>query len=264
MLLALVTLVALVLVPFLFWRGTWFGRPLTDRDIEQYLRDDGKPRHVQHALVQISQRLERGDRRLDRWYPRIAALARSPVVELRVTTAWVMGQDNGSEEFHNALRGMLEDPEALVRRNGALSLARFGDAAGRAELQAMLRPFAVRAPADGTLRYRLQVGQPSDRGTLLARLESSAGQNEVRSPLPGKLQRKIAVDGAQVRQGDEILWLGPSPDHVWEALRALYVVGTAEDLPDVEKYLNPPAEWPPRIAEQAKRTATQIKNRAGV
>jgi hypothetical protein len=259
MLLAVVTLLALVLVPFLFWRGTWFGRPLTDREIDEYIKDEKKPRHVQHALVQISQRIERGDRSTQRWYFRITELAGSPVLELRITSAWVMGQDNTSEPFHATLRGMLQDREIIVWRNAALSLARFGDAAGRHELLAMLRPFILQSPAEGILRYRLQVGQSADRGTLLAR----AGENEIRSPLPGKLQRKVAVDGAHVKPGDEILWLVPNPDHVWEALRALYLIGTSEDLPDVEKYLNPPAQWPARIAEQAKLTASQIRKRAG-
>ena len=261
MLFALVTLLALVLVPFLFWRGTWFGRPLTDRELEQYLNDDAKPRRVQHALVQISQRLDRGDSRVKQWYPRVAALARHPVVELRVTAAWVMGRDRGSEQFHRALLAMLEDPEPLVRRNAALSLARFGDPVARTELQGMLRPFAVRASGEGVLRYRLQAGEMADHGTLLARLEGGPWQWEIRSPLLGKLQLKIATDGARVEQNQKILLLAPSRDHVWEALRALYLVGTPEDLPDVEKYLRPPAGWPASIGEQAKLTAQQIKAR---
>ena len=259
-----VVLLAMVLVPFLFWRGTWFGRPLTDQQIGEYLNDDAKPRHVQHALVQISQRLERGYQRVKRWYPRLIALAHHAVTELRVTDAWLMGQDTQSDAFHQALLGMLQDSEPLVRRNAALSLARFGDSTGRPELQAMLRPFPLRSPGDGVLRYRLNVRDKADRGTLLARLESGSQEaSEIRSPLPGKLQVKMAVDGAQVRRDQEILLLEPSADHVWEALRALYLVGTAEDLPDVEKFTRPLPEWPPQIAQQAALTARQIRSRAG-
>src|SRR5262249_34948617 len=185
--------------------------------------------HIQHAMVQIAQRLERGDAAVKRWYPRVIDLARNPVMELRVTDAWLMGQDISSQGFHKALLGMLEDSEPLVRRNAALSLARFGDSAGRAELQSMLRPFPLRSPGEGVLRYRLNVRDAADRGTLVARLEGAGKPSlEVRSPLPGKIQVKTAVEGAPVQPNQQIALLEPSADHVWEALRALYVVGAAE------------------------------------
>jgi len=43
----------IVLMPFLFWWNTWFGRQLSDKQIEVYLDDDKHPRHIQHALVAI-------------------------------------------------------------------------------------------------------------------------------------------------------------------------------------------------------------------
>ena len=57
----------IVLMPFLFWRGTWFGRPLSDAEITKYLRDDQKPRHIQHALVQIGERMNRGNHNIGQW-----------------------------------------------------------------------------------------------------------------------------------------------------------------------------------------------------
>src|SRR5260221_8475391 len=62
---ALVFFVAwlIVLLPFLFWRGTWFGRPLRDAEVSEYLRDNSKPRHIQHALVQIGERMARSRER---------------------------------------------------------------------------------------------------------------------------------------------------------------------------------------------------------
>jgi len=254
-LLAVGTAAAFVVVPFLFWRGTWFGRPLTDAQIDEYLNDDAKPRHIQHALAQISPRIERGDRTTERWYPRIAHLARHPVPELRVTAAWAMGQDNRSDAFHQALAGMLRDPEPVARRNAALGLARFNDPAARPELRAMLRSYTLPAPHGGALRFRLKVGDPVGQGTLLARVDDG----EIRSPLPGKLERKIATDGARVAAGDHLLALEPSADHVWEALRALYLVGTPEDLPDVDRFTQPRRDWPERIAEQARLTAGRLR-----
>ncbi len=261
-LLAVVTLAAFVLAPYLFWRGTWFGRPLTDPQLDQYLNDDTKPRHIQHALVQISGRLEKRDPAVQRWYPRIVALGRHPLAELRVTAAWLMGQDNQSPAFHEAARGLLQDAEPLVRRNAALALARFNDAQGRPQLREMLRPFTVRAPREGVLRYRLTVGDVVNPGTLMARLEVAGGEPlEIRSPVPGKLERKIVVEGARVGAGEEVLAMAPSADHVWEALRALYLVGTAEDLPEVERFTRLVRDWPEKITQQAQLTAQRIRAR---
>src|SRR5215467_13842574 len=100
----------IVLMPFLFWRSTWFGRPLSDRDLGSYLKDDRKPRHIQHALVQIGDRMSRGDPRVRQWYPELVRLATYPVEEVRNTDAWVMGQDTSSADFHHALLEMLHDP----------------------------------------------------------------------------------------------------------------------------------------------------------
>ena len=45
-----------------------------------------------------------------------------------------MGQDNKSEEFHQALLSLLNDNDPLVRRNAALQLVRFGDGSGKARV----------------------------------------------------------------------------------------------------------------------------------
>ena len=75
--------------------------------------------------------MEKNDPAVKKFYPRILELAKSPTGEVRKTVAWVMGQDNTSEEFHRALLSLLGDSEPLVRRNAALQLVRFGDASGR-------------------------------------------------------------------------------------------------------------------------------------
>ena len=130
----LIILAALfIIVPFLTWYGTWFGRELSDDDIAKYLADEKSPRHVQHALLQIEQRMEKHDPNVRKFYPQVIALTGNPVAEIRKTTAWVMGQDPAAEEFHRALISLLTDSEPLVRRNAALQLVRFGDAAGRPE-----------------------------------------------------------------------------------------------------------------------------------
>src|SRR5215471_4422868 len=181
----LITLFALLLVlfPFLFWYSTWFGRKLTDAEIDRYFADAAKPRHAQHALVQIGERLS-AHRDVSRWYPDVLRQAASPSLELRQTAAWIMGQDTNYAPFHDALLRLLHDPEPMVRRNAALALAAFNDPAARPELVAMLRPFTVTAPAAGVLHYRLKLGDYVNPGTMIAHI----GDTEVRSPAPGEVR----------------------------------------------------------------------------
>src|SRR5207244_10533418 len=42
-----VTAWLIVLMPFLFWWNTWFGRQLPDKQITEYLQDEKHPRHIQ-------------------------------------------------------------------------------------------------------------------------------------------------------------------------------------------------------------------------
>ena len=262
-LLGIVVAVLFVLVPFLFWRDTWFGRTLTDEEMGQYLADGTKPRHIQHALVQLGERISRGDSTAKRWYPQLLQLTGNPHPEIRITLAWVLGADHRAEEFHRALLPLLQDAEPMVRRNAALSLVRFGDASGREEILAMLRPYAVRAPADGTLSYRLPQGNAAERGTLLARLETSQGTLEVSSPVPGTVEKWLAEEQSRVAAEQEILVLAPGSEQVWEALRALYLVGRAEDLPEVERYARGAvSDLADEVRQQASLTAAEIRRRA--
>src|SRR5438132_7901602 len=99
----------IVLMPFLFWWNTWFGRQLSDKQISEYLRDEKHPRHIQHALVQIGDRMARHDTSAARWYEQLPRLSSHPVEEVRNTDAWVMGQDNSVAGLHDALLKMLND-----------------------------------------------------------------------------------------------------------------------------------------------------------
>ena len=168
----MVTLMAVlfVVVPALFWHDTWFGRPLDNEEIAEYLADIDKPRKAQHALAQISGRITEGDAAAKQWYPQIIKLADHSLPELRLTAAWVMGQDVQEKPFQDKLHEMLDDPQPIVRRNAALSLASFNDPAGRVVLLAMLRPFTVQSADSGVLTNRLESGDVVDRDTLLARV----------------------------------------------------------------------------------------------
>ncbi|MDT5122742.1 MAG: hypothetical protein QOC96_2224 [Acidobacteriota bacterium] len=252
-----------VVVPFLTWYLTWFGRPLSDENIANYLSDEKNVRHVQQALTQIEGKIEKGDASVKRWYPQVVALSNSNVVEIRKTVAWVMGQDNKAEAFHAALLKLLQDEQPIVRRNAALQLVRFGDASGRAELRAILQPYNVVAPIAGTISSVLVEGGVVNENALLARITNNQNQaQELRSPLPGKITSVAAHEGARVAAGDVILTIAPDSDFVYEALRALLFVGAAEDLPDVERYALGVAGMPERIKLQAAETAKAIRSRS--
>jgi len=247
---------ALVLFPFLFWYYTWFGRKLSDSDIDQYFADTSKPRHAQHALVQLGERLSR-HQDVTRWYANVVQQAASTSLELRQTAAWIMGQDSHHAPFHAALLGLLHDSQPGVRRNAALSLAAFGDPAARSELTAMLRPFTINAPTAGTLKYRLKLGDYVNPGTLIGRI----GDFEVRSPVPGEIRELDSRDGNSVKPGDPLADLSADPHHVWEALRALYLIGQTADLEDVQRYTRPVPGMPESVARQAALTAEAIQSR---
>lgn len=258
----LILAILFVVASFLTWYFTWFGRGLSDSEITQYLVDEKHPRHVQHALLQIQQRIERGDQTATRWKPQIVALADSPETEFRLTVAWLMGADNESEEFHVALKKLLGDSEPIVRRNAALALVRFNDSSGRGELLAMLQPFTVNAPAAGILQSSLSSGSLVSRGTLLGRIEQPRGEVvEIRSPLLGKLDRLLVANGASVSKDEPVLTIKSDEQSVWEALRGLSVIGEEEDLSLIERYAKGEQSTSDRIKQQAALAGNAIKSR---
>lgn len=253
-----------IIVPFLTWYTTWFGRGLTDEKITEYISDEKKPRHVQHALAQIAERLERKDGSARRWYPQLIALSNSSMTEFRSNVAWLMGKDNQSAEFHNALLNLVKDKEPVVRRNAALSLVTFQDKSGLPVLREMLHPHILLAPVDGTLNSVLKVGTPAKVGMMLSRIRQHDGSVfEVRSPLGGEISQVMVSEGANVKAGDALLSLAPDSDNVWEALRALYLVGEPQDLPAVQRYAQGVEKMSDEIKKQAALTAKAIQSRAG-
>jgi hypothetical protein len=259
----------IVLMPFLFWWNTWFGRHLSDQQLNQYLHDDKKPRHIQQALVQLSDRITKNDGAAKRWYPDMLRLASYPVDEVRNTDAWVMGQDTTAAGFHDALLKMLSDSSPMVRGNAALSLVRFGDATGRPEIVALLQPAEITAPQAGSIVDADRPGTAIHQGGLLAKLQTDQGQGlpsqiiEIRSPIPGR-SRSIAQPGAKVVAGAELAVVDPGTEQVWEALRALYLVGQAEDLPAILPYERDLPDISNDVRQQAIETDKAIRARAGM
>jgi biotin carboxyl carrier protein len=266
-LLFFVTAWLIVLMPFLFWWNTWFGRQLSDKQITEYLQDEKHPRHIQHALVQIGERMGRHDTTAAPWYPELPRLAAHPVEEVRNTDAWVMGQDTTAAGFHETLLKMLQDSSPMVRGNAALSLVRFGDASGREQIVALLQPARIVAPSAGRVLDADRVGTAIHQGGLIAKLQivklqDGAQTMDVRSPISGRIRTISVAAGAEVAAGSEIATVDPSDEQVWEALRALYLVGKAEDLAAVRVYERELKEIPDRVRQQAVLTEKAIRERA--
>ena len=257
-----VVAILFVVVPFLTWYWTWFGRTLSDEEIEKYLRE-GRPRHTQHALSQVAERIEKRGAGAGRWNAQVVGLASSPSPDVRMTAAWVMGVEHTSEEFRAALLRLVEDPEPIVRRNAALALVRFGDARCRPELLAMLRPYAVVAPTEGTALTALTANSHVKRESLLLKFTNPAGETaEVRSPLPGTVGRASVKDGERFEAGRELFVLAPDEEQVTDALTGLYYLGDREDLPEVERYARGVEGMSDELKAKAARTAEAIKRRS--
>jgi hypothetical protein len=253
---------ACVIVPYLTWLQTWFGRSLNQSEVGQYLADEKHPRKIQHALTFLAEQMAKGDPAARVWYPQIVLAARHPALEIRTLAVWTMGQDNQSEPLHQALLGLIDDPEVLVRRNAALALVRFGDARGRPELAAMLRPLAIRSPEEGIVSLRVQQDQVVGRGSVIARVETPTGRGvDLISPARSHVAALQAASGARVAANEAVVSLSPDRDDVWEALRALYLLGQVEDLEAVEVYAAGAAGASDRIHQQAVETAQAIRKR---
>ena len=252
-----------IIVPFLTWYLTWFGRALSDEDVATYLADEKNPRHMQHALSQVAERIEHHDPQTKKFYPQVIALSKNPIAEIRKTTAWVMGQDNSSEEFHQALLSLLNDSDPLVRRNAALQLVRFGDSSGRPELRAMLEPFEVNSPLSGTIVSLLTKGSRVRAGGLLARIRDASGTvQEFRSPMDGAIEKLSVKEADPVTAGEPIISLTPDRATVSDALRALAYVGTNDDLPMINAYANNSTNEA-TLRQASLEAAKSIRTRSG-
>ncbi|HUE03161.1 MAG TPA: HEAT repeat domain-containing protein [Bryobacteraceae bacterium] len=261
-LLFFITAWLICLMPFLFWWNTWFGRKLSDQQLTEYLHDAKKPRHIQQALVQVGERIGRHEASAQEWYPDLVRLAVDPVEEVRNTDAWVMGQDTSGAGFHEALLKLLSDPSPMVRGNAALSLVRFGDATGRPQILALLQSAQITAPQSGRILDSDRPGTAIHQNGLIAKLEYGEKQvAEIRSPIPGRI-RSVAGTGATIAAGAEIAVVDPAPDQVWEALRALYLIGEPDDIAAIRPYQRELPDVPDHVRKQALETEQAIVKRS--
>lgn len=262
---AILIVVALfILIPFLSWYGTWFGRPLSDSKIEEYLNDQEKPRNVQHALGQIGDRIIAGDPDVKRWYPRIIDASRHTAPEVRSIAAWAMGQDNAFPEFHAALIALLRDSNPSVRHNAALQLVRFNDQSGRVELVSMLQPRTLVAEKAGIVDMIIEdEGIALASGAPVARIKGDDGKlSEVRADEDGRVEKVIASDDFRIEAGGALLVLLPSAEQVRATLNALAIVGQPEDIPAIQQYTRQKPGVADDVSKQASLVIQFIQDRA--
>ena len=107
-------------------------------------------------------------------------------------------------------------------------------------------------------------GTAIHQGGLLAKLQYDHEQiAEIRSPIPGRI-RTVAQPGANVAAGAEIAVVDPGTEQVWEALRALYIIGQMEDLAAIRPYERDVPDVSNDVRQQATETDKAIRARAGV
>jgi hypothetical protein len=259
----LVVIILFVVVPFLSWYGTWFGRPLSDKAMAEYLEDKEKPRHTQQALEQIVDRINKHDPSVAQWYPRVVSLSESPVPQVRSAAAWAMQYDKSYDAFRGALLAMLNDQDPTVRHQAALSLVAMGDSSGRRELVSMLQFRPLRADASGKVTVLLHEGDAVAAGGPIVRIDRPDGNKvEARASEAARVERLSVSTGTQVAEGQELAVLSPSIDQVWEALRALYLVGQPDDISSIQHYAMDLPGMPDRVRKQAAATTEAIRSRS--
>jgi multidrug efflux pump subunit AcrA (membrane-fusion protein) len=206
--------------------------------------------------------MERRDATATTWYPELVRLSSYPVEEVRNTDAWLMGLDTSYAGFHSTLLQMLEDSSTVVRGNAALSLVRFGDGSGRAQIVALLQPARIFAPRAGIVVDVDHTGTSIRQGGLIAKLRDGQTTTDVRSPISGRIRTLSITKGTSVAAGTEVATLDPGVEQIWEALRALYLIGQVEDLPLIRIYQRDSPDIPDRVRQQAQLTEKAIHQRA--
>jgi pyruvate/2-oxoglutarate dehydrogenase complex dihydrolipoamide acyltransferase (E2) component len=86
---------------------------------------------------------------------------------------------------------------------------------------------------------------------------------EIHAPEAGRVETISIADGGTIEANGELMTLAPSTEQVWEALRALYIVGQPDDIPYVQRYTRPTVAVPDRIQKQAASTIEAIRERVG-
>ncbi len=125
-----------------------------------------------------------------------------------------------------------------------------------------MQPASVVAPAAGRVIDIDKVGTSVRQGGLVAKLNDGQRTTEIRTPITGRIRALSVATGATVAAGAQLAAIDPGSEQVWEALRALYLVGQPDDLPAIRIYERNVPEIPDRLRQQANLTEKAIQDRA--
>jgi hypothetical protein len=106
-------------------------------------------------------------------------------------------------------------------------------------------------------------GTAIHQGGLIAKLAASDSQQvvDLRSPIAGRI-RSVSQTGANVAAGAQVAVIDPGTEQVWEALRALYLVGQFDDLAAIRPYERELPDISNDVRQQALETEKAIRARA--
>jgi predicted deacylase len=123
----------------------------------------------------------------------------------------------------------------------------------------MLLPREVNSPSVGKIHYLVGPKEWVTQGTQLAEIEGQDSQ-PVQAETFSEVLELLVQEASQVSQGDRIILLSADPNHVWEALRAISLVGGPEELPLVESIAQD-LHFNEETRNQATLTAQAIQDR---
>ena len=257
-------LTAAVIVPALFWHGLWLGRRLSDEQILRRLAQPENALEVQHACEQVSRRMQRDPAAAVQFYGPLVSLADHPDEQIRCVVAWCMGEDGtGHRPFQRALLCLVDDEAPQVRYNTALALVRLGEQAARPVLCEMLAPYAVSvewesSAPEGTVIEILSREDPVRPLMQVALVDTGGDEPErVLAPLGGRIGQLVVGVGQRVTKGRPLCTIQPDFQQIYQALRALSLVGQPEDLEYVQPHLDPDGSF--SRAERARlQTQAQL------
>jgi hypothetical protein len=78
----------------------------------------------------------------------------------------------------------------------------------------------------------------------------------------GAVSSILVANGSSLSRGDPVLTINSDEQSIWEALRALSVIGEQQDLALIERYSSGVEPMSDRIKQQAALTVKAIKSRA--
>ncbi len=251
-------------VTMIFWYQVTFSRRLDDAALLDALRPEATVRQVQHGFEEVTHRFEAGAPGMDRWAGLVVEASRREETPVRRAAAWSMQYAAARPDFAARLREMMgSDRDETVRRMAACALSKAGDASARPTLRSMLENYTITSPVAGKVDSILPAGRRAELDGLVAKIQRADGTRvEAPGTVPGRILEVKVAEGAEVVAGSPLVVVAPDPEHALNAVVALALVGTPEDLPLIQSLAGAQPAAGARVAEQVPAVVAAIQARA--